>query len=235
MNSKDKNFKKILKLERRQVEVWEAQRKLGYEKLEVPYQKGWEAHWVLRHDAARREDADKLQSLLNRVNKTIYSDNKEFKEWNRHDRVYQYQKPGLSYVPEREIQGWHNWAVKWFKHVPSEDKYNHWYGGHIRQFRYDIPSYYLVMKVEKRLVTHYRVVDEVLEQESAELSDKISELLSYRNWWRRSSKSAKSYQQTRNRSFRSKGKREIRKAIRNNNFEDMELPICKKQVSWDMW
>ncbi len=234
MNSKHKNFKKILKLEARQDEILEAQRKLGYEKLDKPYQKGWEAHWVLRDDAQRRDDADRLQALLDRVNQTIYSDNKEFKEWSRGERKYIYHKPGLKYVPEREIQGWYSWARIWFKHVPSEDKYNWWYGGELRYFRFDIPSYYLVMKVEKRWITHYKVMDEVLEQEWAELRDEISRLKDHRSWWK-GHKSAKGFQNFRNRQFRGKEKREIRKAMRSENFDDMDLPIEKKQVLWDMW
>jgi hypothetical protein len=235
MNSKDKNYKEILRLERRQSEILEAQRKLGYEKLDEPYQKGWEAHWVLRDDAARREDADGLQALLDRVNTTIYSDNKEFKTWDRGRRQYVYQKPDLRYVPEREIKTWYSWARGWFKHAPSEDKYHWWYNDVQRYFRYNIPDYYLVMKVEKSWVTHYKVMDNVLEQEYNELSDKIVELLDYRSWWRRGGKSAKPYQNIRNRSFRQKEKMTIRKAMRNENFDDMDLPIEKQQVRWDMY
>ena len=64
MNSKDKNFKRILALERRQDEIREAQRKLGYEKLETPYLKGWDAHWVLRDDIARSENGERLSGLI---------------------------------------------------------------------------------------------------------------------------------------------------------------------------
>jgi hypothetical protein len=78
-------------------------------------------------------------------------------------------------------------------------------------------------------------MDEVLEQEYAELADKIEDLRNHRSWWRMGDKSAKSYQQARNRSFRAKEKREVKKALRTGNFDDMDLPIEKKQVFWDMW
>ena len=93
----------------------------------------------------------------------------------------------------------------------------------------------MVMKVEKTWVTHYKVMDNVLDQEYDELSDKIAELLDYRSWWRRGDKSSKWYQKYRNKEFRGKEKRSIKKAMRDEDWEGMDLPIQKKQVAWDMW
>lgn len=232
MNSKDKNFKRILELERRQDEIREAQRKLGYEKLDVPYLKGWDGYWVLRDDIARSEGGEKLSGLIEYFKNTIFSPNKQFKTWSKGDRKYHYHKPSFKIVDEETYDRYRSWVQEWFVYDPSEDR--QWWNSK-RYYRFTIPEWMLIMKKEKHWVTEYKVMDEVLEQEYSELSDKIAVLLDYRSWWRRGDKSAKPYQQFRNRSFRKREKREVRKAMRSENFDDMDLPICKKQVPWDMW
>ena len=91
------------------------------------------------------------------------------------------------------------------------------------------------MKKEKHWVTHYKVVDEVLEQELSELEVEYDNLTDHRGWYRMSDKSAKWYQKYRNKEFRTKTKREVKKAMRTGNWDDMDLPINKKCVLWDMW
>jgi hypothetical protein len=233
MNSKDKNFKRILALERRQDEIREAQRKLGYEKLDEPYQKGWDGYWVLRDDIARSEGGERLSGLIEHFGRTIFSPTKDFKTWSKGDRKYHDHKPYFGKVDEETYDRYYSWVQEWFVYDPSEDR--QWWNGVKRYYRFTIPEWMLVMKKEKHWVTEYKVMDEVLEQEYTELSDKIAELLDYRSWWRRGDKSAKHYQKFRNRSFRAKEKREVKKAMRSGNFDDMDLPIEKKQVPWDMW
>ncbi len=233
MNSKHKNFKKIIRLEKRRDEITEAQRKLGYEKLETPYLKGWDGYWVLRDDIARSKDGERLSSLIEHFGRTIFSDNKEFKTWSRGDRKYHYHKPYFKLIPEEEYERYHSWVQKWLEYDPTEDR--QWWYSVKRFYRFTFPEWMLVMKKEKHWVTHYKVMDEVLEQEYSELSDKIDELCDHRSWWRMGDKSAKPYQKIRNRSFRAKEKREVKKAMRTENWDDMDLPIEKKQVPWDMW
>jgi hypothetical protein len=233
MNSKDKNFKRILELERRQDEIREAQRKLGYEKLDVPYLRGWDGYWVLRDDIARSEGGERLSGLIEHFGRTIFSPTKDFKTWSKGDRKYYDHKPFFGKVDEETYDRYYSWVQEWFVYDPSEDR--QWWNGVKRYYRFTIPEWMLVMVKEKHWVTEYKVMDEVLEQEYAEVSGKIAVLLDYRSWWRRGDKSAKPYQQFRNRSFRAKEKREVRKAMRSENFDDMDLPIEKKQVPWDMW
>lgn len=233
MNSKDKNFKKILELKRRVTEINEAQKKLGYEKLDVPYLKGWDGYWVLRDDIARSENGKRLSGLINDFGKTIFSSNKEFKTWSKGDRKYNYHKPGFKKVDEDTYNRFQSWVQEWFVYDPTEDR--QWWNGVKKYYRFTIPNWMLIMKKEKHWVTEYKVRDEVLEQEYAELNDKIDQLLNYRSFYTESNKSAKPYQKIRNRSFRTKEKRELKKVIKSKNFDNLDLPICKKQVLWDMW
>jgi hypothetical protein len=160
MNSKDKNYKKILRLEERKSEIMEAQRKLGYEKLDEPYQKGWDAHWVLRDDIARSKEGERLEVLLEHFGRNIYSDNKEFKTWSRGERKYHYHKPSFKKVPESEYENFYSWAQKWFVHDPSEDYYNWWYGGTKRFYKCIILEWMLVMKKEKHWVTNSKITED---------------------------------------------------------------------------
>ena len=232
MNSKHKHYKEILRLERRQDEIREAQRKLGYEKLETPYLKGWDAHWVLRDDIARSENGERLSGLIEYFGETIFSPTKDFQTWSRSDRKYHDHKPFFGKVDEETYNRYYSWVQEWFVYDPSEDR--QWWNGVKRYYRFTIPEWMLVMKKEKHWVTEYKVMDEVLEQEYAELRDKISELQGHVAWYRCNGR-AKPYQQIRNRSFRGKEKRAVRKAMRSGNFDNMDLPIEKKQVLWDMW
>ena len=235
MNTKDKNYKEILRINRRQQEISIAQGKLGFEKLDEPYQRGWDAHWVLRDDIARSEQGEKLQVLLDDYGVSIYSDNKEFKTWSYGEIKYHYHKPYFVKIPEATYKNFYSWAQQWFVHDPSEDRYYWWYTDVKRYYKCVIPEWMLVMKKEKHWVTHYKVLDNVLTQEYDELADLESNLYGHRRWWRRGSKSAKFYQSTRNREFRNKEKRVLKKAMLDDEWDDIELPIQRKQVSWDMW
>lgn len=232
MNSKHKNFKKILRLERRQDEIREAQRKLGYEKLDVPYLKGWDGYWVLRDDIARSENGERLSGLIEYFGRTIFSPTKDFKTWSKVDRKYHDHKPFFTKVDEETYNRYYSWVQEWFVYDPSEDR--QWWNGVKRYYRFTIPEWMLVMKKEKHWVTEYKVTDEVLTQEYDELTDKIMELKGHVPWYRCHG-TAKPYQQLRNRSFRAKEKREVKKAMRSENFDDMDLPVPKKQVLWDLW
>jgi hypothetical protein len=147
MNSKHKNFKKILELERRQGEISETQRKLGYEKLETPYLKGWDAHWVLRDDIARSENGERLSGLIEYFGRTIFSPNKDFQTWSRGDRKYHDHKPYFGMVDEETYNRYYSWVQEWFVYDPSEDR--QWWNGVKCYYRFTIPEWMLVMVKEK--------------------------------------------------------------------------------------
>lgn len=234
MNTKHKNYKKYLEVQRRKHEILTAQRNLGYEKLDKPYQKGWDGYWGLRDDVTRSEEGKRLQVLLDNFGKTISSNNKEFRIWSRDDRKYHYHKPSFRLVPEDEWVNFHSWAKKWFEHDPSEDKDSWYYSGVRRFYKCIIPEWMLVMKKEKHWVTHYKVHDEVLEQEYAELDTLEDKLIDYRSWYT-FGKSGKPYKKFRNKEFRGKEKRGIRKVMRTREWDDINLPKPRKCILWDMY
>lgn len=84
------------------------------------------------------------------------------------------------------------------------------------------------------MVTHRKIKDEVLEQEWAELDKLEDRLINYRHW-SSFGKSGKPYKKFRNKEFRLKEKREIKKTMRTQNWDDIDLPIPKNCVLWDMY
>lgn len=234
MNSKHKNYKKYLEVRRRKSEILEAQRNLGYEKLDKPYQRGWDTYWVLRKDISRRDDAEDIQLILDHYGTTIYCRDGEFKTWSREEKRYVNHEPSIKMISESEYNNLQPWVKKWFEHDQSEDDYYWWYTEPKRYYRCNIPRWFLVMKKEKHWVTHYKVMDELLEQEWSELDALEDELIDYRGWYS-FGKSAKSYKKIRNKEFRLNEKRELQRAMRTENWDDMLLPKPKKCILWDMY
>jgi hypothetical protein len=234
MNTKHKNYKKYLAVQRRQGEIREAQRNLGYEKLDKPYQKGWDAYWVLRKDISRRDDAEYIQSIIDYYGTTIYSRDGEFRTWSRKEKKYVDHTPSIKTLSEKEYNNLKPWAKKWFEHDPSKDTYYWWFTEPRRYYKCTIPKYFLKMKKVKHWVTHYKVMDEVLEQEYAELDALEERLVDYRSWWT-FGKSAKPYKKYRSKEFRLKEKRAIKKAMRTEDWDDMDLPKPRKCILWDMY
>jgi hypothetical protein len=234
MNSKDKNYKEYLKVNRRKWEVLGAQRNLGYEPLDEPYQKGWDAYWVLRKDVSRRSDADDLQFILDNFGKDIWCDNIFFLKWDRSIRRYTDINPHIRAITEREWEKLPATCKKWFKVMPIQHGHYHpwWYTS---TYTCVIPLHFLVKEKEPSMVTHKRVIDNLLEQEWAELSDLEDRLIDYRGWYKMGHKSGKSYKQYRNRQFRGKEKRAIKKAMRTGDWDGMILPKPRRCILWDMY
>lgn len=235
MNTKDKNYKKYLKTQRRIREIREAKKALGYEKLDKPYQKGFNMKWGLRDDILRREDADVLIYIVEKYGTSIYSRTGEFKHWSRTHRAYIDERPRFKLIPESEYDTYVSKVQKWFKYDPAEDKYSFWYGGVKRFYRVDIPDYFLVEKVEKNWVTHYKVHDEVLEQELSEQYDLSDRLIDYRRWYRMGHKTAKYYKTSKNRKLRRKLRMEISKRVNEDTLEEIESIRIRKNILWEMW
>jgi hypothetical protein len=234
MNTKGKNYKKYLKAKTRLREVWDAQRELGYEPLEEPYQKGWDAYWVLRLDVSRRSDADDLQYILDHYGCDIWHHNISFVKWDHDLKRYVSVNPHIRSISEREWDSLPSGCKKWFKVLPDfHGHYHPWY--YSNTYTCVIPHHFLVKEIEPSMVTHTKVIDSELEREESELLYLCDEYSGNRSWWAYGDKSAKDYRTYRNRQFRRKEKREINKAMRNGDWDEMDLPTPKKQVLWDMY
>ncbi|WP_143773883.1 hypothetical protein [Niastella vici] len=70
--------KQLLKTSRRQSELYEQKRNLGWEPLVPPVQKGWIRFFVLRDDVARSKHAELFEKILAKINTCDWSHRKDF-------------------------------------------------------------------------------------------------------------------------------------------------------------
>src|SRR5687767_12086071 len=75
--------KHLLKLARERKMLRDQQRKLGYEPLVPPVQKGFKRFFVLRDDVARSPRGAFFQEILDKINTVQYSDTREFSKRKR--------------------------------------------------------------------------------------------------------------------------------------------------------
>jgi hypothetical protein len=234
MNTKSKNYKKYLKVKRRSEEIRESIKKLGYVKLENPYQKGWDAHFILRDDIKNREDADVLQYIIDTYGSKIYSRTKDFKAWDNKGKCYFEHKPSIKDLTQEEWESYVPTVQKWFKYNPTLDKPTYWWSKP-ECYVCTIPEWFLKVKVTKHWVTEYKEHDEVLVQELDECYDLIQKLTDYRGWYKMGHKSGKWYKTYKNRKLRRKIKMDAKHSIVEGDLE--ELPDIKiyKNILYELW
>ncbi len=94
--------KRLLAVDREYSKVWQQIRNLGYEDLEIPYQRGWKRTFVLRDDVRQSTRAAFFEGILEKINTEQYSSRKDFKKKRRRRgksgyvvRPQELQKPGL--------------------------------------------------------------------------------------------------------------------------------------------
>lgn len=170
-NRKEENFKDYLKKKEELSKNWDAQRKLGYKPLDVPIHNGYDAEWVLREDVARSPEAEKYESILFYYGESSWHKNEDFKSWDKFYKRYDIKKPYFKRIRECDYDNLYPWAKKFFTYDIGNDVVR--WGSTGRMYKVSIPEYMLKIKVTKHYDTHYKVIDEVLLQEEAEIEDEI--------------------------------------------------------------
>lgn len=141
--------------------------------LEEPYQSGWKRSFVLREDVARSGKAAFYAALLGKINTVMYSTDKGFKQKKRRFRkrvyvdtpqflrafyLHQWYNPNCCLSAEERV---HFHLVEEVRDKLLEYKYV-----------FSEPWRY-VLKIERNMITHVKLVDEVLEQRIAQLDNYI--------------------------------------------------------------
>ena len=172
-----KDFEKqLIQLSKTEDKLWEERRKLPLVALDKPYQKGWERSFFLREDLARLTYADFYKSLLDKINTFQHSPDKTFKKRKRKYRKYVYQeKPHLlREFSERE------WTCSKLKLSDKEktlfEKQEVWciFQKGLKISYVFKESWRFVLKIRPHIITHTKMIDEVLEQELAEIDNYIT-------------------------------------------------------------
>lgn len=171
-----KDFEKqLIQLSKTENKLREQRNKLPNVPLEKPYQKGWERSFFLREDVAKLANADFYTSLLDKINTYQHSRYKTFKKRKRKYRKYVYQeKPQLlKEFTERD------WTCSKLKLSDKEkslfEKQEVWciFQKGLKISYVFKESWRFVLKVKPNIITHTKMIDEILEQEIAEISDYI--------------------------------------------------------------
>ena len=235
MKSKHKKEKLYWSLIKLSEENDRAQRALGYKPLEKPIPYGWNMHYELRADIARREDAWVFNTILEKFGQEAWCKNGDFKHWDRGTGRYVDLLPGFKMVNEDYYNSLNPQIQHWFKYSPMCDKVR-W--GHVERWYFcDVPDYFYKKVITRNYKTHYKVIDEVLKQEEAEIEDRLTWEFYGQRW--KHQNAPKWYRKTFHTKEKFKNKRAIRKAMVSgleDDFDNIEGNYNHKHcANWYWW
>jgi hypothetical protein len=151
--------KQLISLHKKRIELQEIKKNLPLVKLENPYQKGWVRTFELRPDITESKNADFYRALLSKINSVQYSNVKHFKTKRRKNRKKKWiDKPQM--LQEFDMCQWSRNAEKF-----SPKEYWCTLSKRIRIKYVFIEAWRFILKVRPNIITHQRLIDEVLEQE----------------------------------------------------------------------
>jgi hypothetical protein len=161
--------KKLIQLYYQREELAEQKRTQPMVPLEQPYQPGWKRSFMLREDVARSGNAAFYEELLHKINTLMYAPDKGFKMTRRVKRKRVYvDRP-------QALRDFH--PYQWYsRNCPLSDTERKHF--HLQEFMHhkELTHKYVfsepwrfVLKVEPRIITHHKLVDEVLEQQIGQL------------------------------------------------------------------
>ena len=202
MNTKNKNYKKLLECNRNIERLRHSIRNLGYEKLEKPYQDGWFANWLVREDIIKGGKFEDVEFIVEHLSVGVYSPTKDLKVWCKDEKRYQYLKPDFKVIKSHEYEQLDPKIKRWFVLENSKENFNNWFVP-IKRYKPLIPEW-------------------------------IHEVLLNHRHWTCGVKSAKPYKKDRNSRFRRKNKTIVKDYYMNGDY-DVNLPIIKKNILYDMW
>lgn len=167
--------KHLIQLDKKRTELWDKKRALPLVPLKEPYQRGWERYFVLREDVARSKDALFYKTILEKINTTQYSSEKTFKKKKKRRKgVYVDRNQFLKEFSESE---WNSPKL-----VLDDKEKIHFYKrerwcSNFKRYKIHYvfnESWRYVLRVRPNMITHTKMVDEVLEQEIDQLENYIT-------------------------------------------------------------
>jgi hypothetical protein len=228
-NTKHKFYKKYLGLLEEQDKLYDIKNSLGYEKLEKPYQYGYEAFNVLRDDISRRKDADIFQYLLDEYSSTTWSKDGIF--YKVYKKYISDNRPKFKLISEADYLKLEPKYKKFFSHVEKEDK-KFWNGTVNKYYRCYIEPHFLVMKIVNFYITHKKIIDNEVESDLHFVNDKIYELERVISPWYDGF--ITKHRRMQSKSQRRSDKVNVKKNLNANKYEwyiDEEYPLTHKKTN----
>lgn len=180
-------------------------RKKVYKPVEKPFQNGWIIYPALREDALRRADAERMQAALDacshehtttdpklvskiRQTRSLEACRKLFYHKGYHYFSW-YSGPDVKPLTEKQYNALPE-ELKCYYYV--EETISRWGNIPVRKYHlsaYKLPTYYIILKVKPRMITHLHEPDPEVERELKWINDKLDQMMawasSYSRKWER--------------------------------------------------
>ncbi|WP_299260050.1 hypothetical protein [uncultured Aquimarina sp.] len=221
---KSQRQKEIRRIQKRQRNIWEEQRNLGYIKLEKPIRHGWFKESVITKNVEKYKNQEYIEELHKKLEKSFWGRTKQEaeKNWLHETSKYLINKE-LPTISPRSFNKLSDGAQRMcvpFRYYTKEKKLK-------LRFYVNLPKGTYKIKFTKAYVTHSKRIDPKLESEDALIEQQLlkngyfEEVQKQYNW--------RDYWQI------SKAKKEKLKI--NSKLRDLKkykIPeILKEEISWE--
>ncbi|KAA5533521.1 hypothetical protein F0919_13350 [Taibaiella lutea] len=172
---KEDSEKQLRALHKLENKLWREKQNLPFVPLEIPYQKGWVRTFRLRDDVARSNQAEFYQTLLKKINTKDFCNDKSFlrKKRGKRKKGYEPKEQWLRTFTEEE---WSNPKLKITEQEKQHFFLKEYPMSHSKciKKRYTfIEPWRYVFQIKPHMITHAKLVDEVLEQQMQQLENRI--------------------------------------------------------------
>lgn len=171
MKKRNKEYlkeKKYLSIKRAIDDNYDAQRNLGYIKLDVPIKDGYVAYLTLRYDISNRTDAEVFQYIVDNFGSKTYAKKIKYLDFFSKDyfvKKHIYTKPHIRDINSDKFNSLKPCIQKYF--TPYYNNYNTlWY-------YCNIPNFYFEIAFDEHFKDKVRVMDEILLQEYDDLEKEL--------------------------------------------------------------
>lgn len=167
---KCQRLKEVRRIWKRQLEIGEAQRALGYTKLDTPIRHGWYKELVITEKITRYKNQNVLLEIIEVLDKHVWGRTKKEVEKNWSKRV-------SNHLIVKEVPTICRWQ---FRKLSDKAKklcvpFKYYIDKHKTEIRFYIklPKGAYRIKYTRAYITHRRNIDPLLEQEDAFLEGKL--------------------------------------------------------------
>ena len=167
--------KELIRLHRKRKELRDIERNMPLLPLKNPYQQGWVRTFEMSYETANSNQCDFYQSLLSKINTIQYSRVKSFSEKRRKNRKKTWEVRPQSLL---DFDVW-DWQRK-EKTFSEKEKLNfnsmEYWCTTTRKLREKFvfsEPWRFVLKIRPNIITHQKMIDELLEQEIGEIDQQI--------------------------------------------------------------
>lgn len=161
----------FLRLQKEDNELRQQARGLGFIQLDPPRRHGWEKFFVLREDIKRRNDANIIQNLLNKISKSVTSKKRDFKHYSYEQNRIIVLNPELTPMLQKDFNKLSEQEKKYFYPCYSY-KYN--------EIRYKfLNDYFFITKVKPYYLTQIKIFDREIVSREKEIENRFQ---IYQGW-----------------------------------------------------